>query len=102
MERFGNDNYTDIINNTRTFVLDFSASWCGPCRKVEPVLEELSDKYPDLPFYKCDVGEEQQAAAHFNIYSVPTIIFFRDGQEMNRISGVRTQQFLEDEIQKLL
>lgn len=101
MKNITDNDYKKVIEENPCLVLDFSAVWCGPCKKIEPILEELSSKFPDIPFYKCDVGECQNAAAHFHIYSVPTIILFKDGKEFNRISGLRTAEYLEGEINKL-
>ncbi len=101
MLKLTDDNFKDIIQNGSSLILDFGAAWCSPCKKLEPILEELSEKYSAIPFYKCDVGENQQVASHFHIFSVPTVIFFKEGREINRISGLRNAEFFEGEIQKL-
>lgn len=101
MKAFTDSNHKEIIRDIRTFVLDFGATWCGPCKKLEPILEELSKEFEDVPFYKCDVGEEQSVASNFQIFSVPTIIFFKDGEEIQRITGLRPADSLRKEIEKL-
>lgn len=101
MEKFTDQNFMDILNSGESFVLDFGAAWCGPCKKLEPILEQLEEEYRDIPFYKCDVGENQHAASHFSIFSVPTIILFKDGKEVSRISGLRPKEFFEDELKKI-
>ena len=67
------------INSKETFILDFYADWCGPCRAFAPVYEEASNKHPDVTFGKVDTEAEQALAQAANIRSIPTLMAFRDG-----------------------
>jgi len=77
-------------------VIDFWATWCGPCRMMSPVIEGLSEKRPDLKFYKVNVDEQPQLAARFGITSIPTMLFFRSGALTGRMVGARETQDLRE------
>ena len=72
-------------------VVDFYATWCGPCMMLEPVTEEMSERYPNINFYKVDVDEMEAIAAKFNIYSIPTVYFFKDGKAVKNFLGYRDE-----------
>ena len=71
-------NFQDTINNNPTVIVDFWASWCGPCRSFAPTFEAASEKHPDIVFAKVNTEEQQEIAAAFNIRSIPTLMVFRD------------------------
>lgn len=75
-------------------VVDFWASWCGPCRMVAPVLEEVDKAMPDAVIAKVNVDEQQELAAKFKVMSIPTIIIFKDGKEAERSIGLVTKDKL--------
>ncbi|CAL8075438.1 unnamed protein product [Calicophoron daubneyi] len=68
-------------------VLDFFATWCGPCKKIAPVLEAISKEHPGVKFAKIDVDTDQDSTEHFNITGMPTFVFFKNGAELERFSG---------------
>ena len=71
-----------------TCIVDFSATWCGPCQMLAPVLSTVSDKYSaDIKFYTIDIDENQDISAEFEITGVPTLIFFENGHEKDRLIG---------------
>ncbi len=76
--KLGKDNFEEVVSGNGTVLVDFWASWCGPCRMFAPVFEEASERYPDMVFGKVDTEEEQQLAAEFGIMSIPTLMVFRD------------------------
>lgn len=72
------DNFEEIVTGNDMVVVDFWASWCGPCRAFAPTFEAASEKYPDVVFAKVDTEAEQELAGAFNIRSIPTLMVFRE------------------------
>ena len=72
------DNFEDIVTKNSMVILDFWASWCGPCKAFAPAFEAASEKYPDVVFGKINTEEQQELAGHFQIRSIPNVMLFRD------------------------
>lgn len=85
------DNFDRIVNNSgKPVIVDFWASWCGPCRMVAPVMEQLAQEYDGKAVIgKVNVDEESDIAAKFRIMSIPTVIIFKDGRMIDKIIGAR-------------
>jgi thioredoxin 1 len=84
-------------------IVDFWAEWCGPCRMVAPVLEELAGEYADrLAVGKVNVDENRQIAARFGIRSIPTLLFFRDGAQVDQVVGAHPKATIKGKIDQLL
>lgn len=77
-----------VLKGDGTNLVDFWASWCGPCRMLSPVVEQVADENPDLHVFKVNVDDEPEIAEKYGIQSIPTLIVFRGGQEVNRSVGV--------------
>lgn len=83
-------------------IIDFYADWCGPCKMVAPILEELSDENPEIVIYKVDTQVEQELAAIFQIRSIPSILFIPTDKQPMMQAGALPKHVLEDVIQKEL
>lgn len=98
------ENFEDTVLKASTPVLvDFWASWCGPCRMVSPVIDELAEEYADkIVVGKVNVDEESELATKYSIISIPTILIFRDGKVVEKSVGVQSKDDFCDMIDKLL
>ena len=72
-----------------TVLVDFWATWCGPCKMLAPTIEKLAEEFPDVKVCKVDVDENQGLAMNFRIMSIPTVMIFKDGEEVETFIGVR-------------
>ena len=82
-------------------VVDFWAPWCGPCRMVGPVIEELAEENPDIRFGKLNTDDNQQMAMRFGIRSIPTIGFFKNGEPVGSVVGAYPKEALQEVIEKV-
>jgi thioredoxin 1 len=89
---------TVVTQATGKVLVDFWAEWCGPCRMVGPVLEEMADDYPDVAFVKLNVDEAPAVAQRFNVMNIPTILAFQGGEVRQRIVGAMPRQRLVEEL----
>jgi thioredoxin 1 len=94
------ENFAEKIGSEGITLVDFWASWCGPCRMFAPVYERVSEANPDIVFGKVDTEAEQMLAAEFNIRSIPTLMIVRDGVALYSEPGALPQQALESLIQQ--
>ena len=97
IEHLTNDNYAKHINGNTNCVIDFSATWCGPCKMIKPVYEELSNlcgnySKSNLHFYCTDVDNDDEIAEKYNITCMPTFVFIHNGKEVHRILGLFEKQ----------
>ena len=99
-----NDNLEENVRGSELPVLvDFWATWCGPCRMIAPIVEEISDEYDGrLNVFKVDVDEAEQVAMQFGIMSIPTLMIFKNGEEQERIVGYRSKEDLAAVVEKYL
>ena len=92
----------DVLNQPGAVVVDFWATWCGPCQMLAPVLEEVARELPQVQFCKVDVDEEQELARQFGVMSIPTVVLFKDGKEVQRTVGVQPQAAFERLVDDIL
>ncbi len=92
----------EVIESDKPVLVDFWAPWCGPCRVVAPVLEEIAGERPDLRIVKLNVDENQQTAAQYQVLSIPTMILFKNGAPAKTIVGAYPKKKLEQELEPAL
>jgi thioredoxin 1 len=92
----------EVLESETPVLVDFWAPWCGPCRVVAPILEEIAGERDDLRIVKLNVDDNQQTAAQFGILAIPTLLLFRNGAEAKRIQGAMPKKRLEAELQPAL
>jgi thioredoxin 1 len=93
----------EIVNSDIPAMVDFWAAWCGPCKMVGPVVEELAREYEGkIKVAKMDVDQNRETPAKFGIRNIPTLIFFKGGEVANTIIGAQPKSSIEEELKKLL
>ena len=83
------DNFNDVKSSDKTVLLDFYADWCGPCRMVGPIIEEIAEECPDILVGKINVDEENELAAAFSVMSIPTLVVMKNGEIVNKSMGAK-------------
>lgn len=96
-------NFETLKNGELPLVVDFWATWCGPCRMIAPIIEELAKEYDGkINVGKCDVEECDEIAAEFGIRNIPTILFFKGGEIVDKMVGAASKSKIEEKFKALL
>lgn len=95
------DNLKNLIETNNLLVVDFYADWCGPCRRLGPIIEELAEEYKDVTFVKINVDNFAQEAAMFSVSSIPSVFYFKDGKVVNNTNGLLPHDSLKEKIEAL-
>ncbi len=88
----------EVLGSDRPVLIDFFATWCGPCRMVSPIIDEIAEERSDIKVCKIDVDAEGEIAATFGIESIPTLVVMKDGQVVNHALGAQPKQKILDMI----
>lgn len=89
-----------VLDSDKLVVVDFAAEWCGPCKRLAPILQSISEKFENVDFYKVDVDEAAETVSNYSIRNVPTLIFYRNGEIVDKFSGSVVPQIIEDKIKQ--
>ncbi len=97
------DNFNIALNASRETLtlVDFWADWCGPCKAFAPLYEELANEYPNIEFFKLDVESNNKTGITYGIRTIPSILFFKDGEEIERFTGRVSKAFFVEKIEEL-
>ena len=87
-----NNFQNEIMDSDKPVLLDFWASWCAPCRRVVPIIEEIANERPDIKVGKINVDEQPELASKFGIMSIPTLVVMKNGKIVQQVSGVRPKE----------
>ncbi len=90
--KVNNANFDDVIKSEKTILLDFYADWCGPCRMVSPLVDEIAEENPQYLVGKINVDEEAELAQRFEVISIPMLVVIKNGEAISKIVGARPKK----------
>lgn len=103
--QFTDQNFeTEVLKSDVPVLVDFFAEWCGPCRMLGPIIEELTEEMKDkkVKIGKINIDEAPETAKKYNVMSIPTIIIFKDGEPVETMSGIQNKEALREKLEKLV
>ncbi len=92
--------FEEIINNEDLTIIDFSATWCMPCRMLAPILEQVADKIDTVSFYNLDIDDNEDIAKRYRIFSVPTLLAFKQGKMIDSLVGLNSYEEVYDFVKR--
>ncbi len=100
--QINSDNFEQIISSDKLVIIDFWATWCGPCRALSPIMDELSEEYKDeVVIAKCETDENGDIAAQFGVRNIPMLVFMKNGEVMDTLVGLQRKGDLVKKIDEL-
>ena len=98
VEELTNNGFDELVSNNNIVVVDFFAEWCMPCLMMAPVIDELDQKISGMKFAKINVDDNQELARKHGVMSIPTLVIFKEGKEIDRITGALPSEVLEEKL----
>ncbi len=90
--KINKENFQSLKNSDKTLLVDFYADWCGPCRMLSPVVDEIAEERDDIIVGKVNVDEQEELAAEFGIFSIPTLVVIKNGEVAGQSTGVKPKE----------
>jgi len=90
----------EVLNSDKKILIDFYATWCGPCKKLSPIIEEVANEMDSIKFVKIDVDAEEKLASQYGIHSIPTLVMIENGKEVTRSIGLISKDEVKEIINK--
>lgn len=100
METINEQQFDKLIEKKGLVIVDFSATWCMPCRMLKPIMERVEDKLSDVKFYNVDIDESEDVAKRYRIFSVPTLVAFREGKKVDSLVGLNSYDDIVDFVER--
>lgn len=93
---------TEVLKKRGVVLVDFYATWCGPCKMTGPIIEQLSEEMKNVKFVKVDVDQNQELTSQYQVFSIPTFVVFKDGQVVGQFAGAMGKEGFLTEINKVI
>ena len=88
----GNNFESEVLNSDKVVLADFNAQWCGPCKMLKPIIDSIADERKDIKVVSIDIDEEDELAEKYEVFSIPCVVVFKNGQEVRRSVGFKQKQ----------